>query len=395
MFLPIGDTPNPRQFIPWMNWLLIAVNILVYGLVTLPLSSRGVNPSDPAIKEYLRHILPLLPDGVTMRQFLAQITSYDLFVFAHGFKPGAPLVGDLFFSMFLHVNFLHLAGNMLFLWIYGDNVEHRLGRIGYLAAYLVTGIVATLAFSAMSLSSMTPMVGASGAISGVLGFYFLFFPRNSVKVFIFLFPILMDVILLPARWVLGIYVLFDNLLPIIWGAKSGVAYGAHLGGFLGGLGLAWVVDRVNWRAFFERPQRAAKGPSPGSAKPEEVSADPLTRLRSAMAMGELGGVLEALTSMSRSERARMTPRESLELSRWFAERGRIDSAVHILRGCIASHPRSGELAEIFLALGLLRLTQGQPTAAYQHLLSVFDYNPSQEIADETRKALQRIDVFRK
>jgi membrane associated rhomboid family serine protease len=395
LFLPIGDTPNPRQFIPWMNWLLIAVNILVYGLVTLPLSSRGVNPSDPAIKEYLRHILPLLPDGVTMRQFLAQITSYDLFVFAHGFKPGAPLVGDLFFSMFLHVNFLHLAGNMLFLWIYGDNVEHRLGRIGYLAAYLVTGIVATLAFSAMSLSSMTPMVGASGAISGVLGFYFLFFPRNSVKVFIFLFPILMDVILLPARWVLGIYVLFDNLLPIIWGAKSGVAYGAHLGGFLGGLGLAWVVDRVNWRAFFERPQRAAKGPSPGSAKPEEVSADPLTRLRSAMAMGELGGVLEALTSMSRSERARMTPRESLELSRWFAERGRIDSAVHILRGCIASHPRSGELAEIFLALGLLRLTQGQPTAAYQHLLSVFDYNPSQEIADETRKALQRIDVFRK
>jgi hypothetical protein len=259
----------------------------------------------------------------------------------------------------------------------------------------VTGIVATLAFSAMALSSMTPMVGASGAISGVLGFYFLFFPRNSVKVFIILFPILMDVILLPARWVLGIYVLFDNLLPIIWGAKSGVAYGAHLGGFLGGLGLAWVVDRVNWRAFFERPQRAAKGPSPGSAKPEEVSADPLTRLRSAMAMGELGGVLEALTSMSRSERARMTPRESLELSRWFAERGRIDSAVHILRGCIASHPRSGELAEIFLALGLLRLTQGQPTAAYQHLLSVFDYNPSQEIADETRKALQRIDVFRR
>jgi membrane associated rhomboid family serine protease len=336
----------------------------------------------------------MLPSGISMREFLGQITAYDLFIFAHGFKPAAAQAGDLFSSMFLHANFLHLAGNMLFLWIYGDNVEHRLGRIGYLAAYLATGVIATLAFSAMSMSSMTPMVGASGAISGVLGFYFLFFPRNSVKVFIFFFFII-DVILLPARWVLGIYVVFDNLLPIIWGAPSGVAYGAHLGGFLGGLGLAWIVDRVNWRDLFARPRRAGRSPPPRSAKTGEPSADPITRLRSAMAAGEMGEAVEILATLNRSERAGLAPLECLALSRWLAERGRIDAAIRVLRGCIASHPRSEELAEIFLVLGLLRLQQGQPTAAYQHLLSVFDCDPSPEIADATRKALKRIDVFRK
>jgi membrane associated rhomboid family serine protease len=88
-------------------------------------------------------------------------------------------------------------------------------------------------------------VGASGAISGVLGCYYLWFPRNRVKTFIFLFPFLMTTVLLPARLVLGVYLILDNLLPFLFngGAGGGVAHGAHIGGFLGGLGLAYLIDR--------------------------------------------------------------------------------------------------------------------------------------------------------
>ncbi|HOO47567.1 MAG TPA: rhomboid family intramembrane serine protease, partial [Deltaproteobacteria bacterium] len=200
MFIPIGDSPNPRNFTPWINWILIAANIAVYIFITLPLSSAGVDINDPTLREYLHHVSRSLPSGISLRQVLAQTSAYDLFTFVHGYKPGAPELSDLFFSMFLHGGFLHLAGNMLFLWIYGDNVEYRLGRAGYLITYLATGICATLFFSALAGNSMTPLVGASGAISGVLGLYFLLFPRNSVKVFIMLFPIYFNAIYLPARY---------------------------------------------------------------------------------------------------------------------------------------------------------------------------------------------------
>ena len=174
-----GDSPNPKNFTPWINWSLIIANVAVYFFVTLPLSSQGVDLNDPMLREFLRHIAQSLPSGVSIKQVLAQISAYDLFTYVHGYKPGAPQTGYLFFSMFLHGNLLHLVGNMLFLWIYGDNVEHRLGRLGYLITYLVSGVAATLFFSVFAGSSMTPLVGASGAISGVLGLYFLLFPHQS------------------------------------------------------------------------------------------------------------------------------------------------------------------------------------------------------------------------
>jgi membrane associated rhomboid family serine protease len=151
--------------------------------------------------------------------------------------------------MFLHGGWMHLAGNMLFLYIFGNNVEARLGSVPYLLVYLLTGVTATLFFAAFAPGSQIPLVGASGAISGVLGCYFLWFPRNRVKTFIFLFPFLMTTVLLPARLVLGVYLILDNLLPFIinGGAGAGVAHGAHIGGFLGGLGLAYGFDR--WRGI--------------------------------------------------------------------------------------------------------------------------------------------------
>ena len=148
--------------------------------------------------------------------------------------------------MFMHGGWMHLAGNMLFLWIYGDNVEHRLGHVGYLVAYLAAGLAATLFFAMFVPNSQIPMLGASGAISGVLGFYFLWFPRNRIKVFVFLFPLLMTTLLIPSRIVLGVYLVIDNILPFLTRPVegSGVAHGAHIGGFLAGLGLALAIDRL-------------------------------------------------------------------------------------------------------------------------------------------------------
>ncbi|MFC1654422.1 rhomboid family intramembrane serine protease [Myxococcota bacterium] len=314
MFIPIGDTPNPRNHIPWVNYALIGINVAVYLIISLPLSFRAVDPSDPNLHEYIRLIAPDLPAWVSLYDVLLQIKAYDIFTFVHGYKPAAPEITDLLFCMFLHGGFLHLAGNMLFLWIFGGNAEHRLGRIGYLLTYLAAGVAATLAFALLAGDSLTPLVGASGAISGVLGLYFLLFKRNRVKVFIFLFPFFMNVILLPARWVLGFYVIIDNLLPLLMGAQSNVAYGAHLGGFLAGLVVALAGEALGWRwPWKDRP----------------------------------------------------------------AQMDRKDPA--------GSH----------LAIGIMLLKQGQSTAAYQHLRSVFDHDPSDEIAAQARSALAEIEVYRR
>ncbi|HOD09093.1 MAG TPA: rhomboid family intramembrane serine protease, partial [Myxococcota bacterium] len=150
---------------------------------------------------------------------------------------------------FMHGSVWHLLGNMLFLWIYGDNVEHRLGRVGFLLTYLVTGVVATLTFSLFASNSMTPMIGASGAISGILGVYFVLFGANRIKVFVFLFPFLVTRWYVPARVVLSFYLVIDNLLPFVVGVDSGVAYGAHIGGFVGGLLIGLVAYMVNSEAL--------------------------------------------------------------------------------------------------------------------------------------------------
>ncbi|MCX6550957.1 MAG: rhomboid family intramembrane serine protease, partial [Acidobacteria bacterium] len=209
MILPLSDAPNPGGR-PYITYLLIAANVAVYLLVSLPLSSQPPDPADPMLGAYIEVVRNQLPSDVPLRAILNSLSAYDLFVFSHGYKPIAPQVTDLFFSLFLHGGFLHLFGNMLFLWIYGDNVEYRLGSLGFLFWYLATGVAATLFFALFSPGSAVPLVGASGAISGVLGFYFLWFPRNTVRMFVFLFPFFMNVVSVPARLVLGIYLVVDN-----------------------------------------------------------------------------------------------------------------------------------------------------------------------------------------
>lgn len=395
MFLPIGDSPNPKNYTPWMNWTLIAANILVYVFITIPLSRRGVSMNDPLLHEYLRTIANQLPPGVTINEVLSQVSSYDLYTFVHGYKPGAPKIANLFYSMFLHGGILHLAGNMLFLWIYGDNVEYRLGKIGYLMTYLFTGALATLFFALFAGPSMVPLVGASGAISGILGVYFLLFPRNKIKVFIALIPFYVDVLSMPSRLVLGIFIVIDNLLPFLISHQSAVAYGAHIGGFLGGMSIAFVGERFSWHWPW-RDSMWHVGNDMTRIKPAsgKESIANLSELRAAMNENLPEKAVDILAHMEGKDVSVLKTDECITLSQWLDESGHPIAASRMLRQCVTNRQKSETLADVYLALGLMRLKQGQPTAAYQYLLSALENQPSEETEKQTRDALSRIDIYR-
>ena len=147
----------------------------------------------------------------------------------------------IFTAMFLHASLGHLLGNMLFLWVFGDNVEHRLGSALYLVFYLLSGIAATFAQYLLDPLSPIPNLGASGAISGVLGAYLLLFPANEVRVFVWPYSLFFGAIPIPAAVMLGLWFLIQ-----LWGglgqlgavSGGGVAFWAHVGGFVAGLVLA-------------------------------------------------------------------------------------------------------------------------------------------------------------
>ena len=140
-------------------------------------------------------------------------------------------------SMFLHGGFMHLIGNMLYLWVFGDNIEDILGKPAFIFFYFLCGIVAALSQARPDPSSTIPMIGASGAISGVLGAYMVFFPKRSVRVAIPL-GFFLQVLRLPAFVVLIFWFVLQLINSSVSGSDSGVAFGAHIGGFLAGVILA-------------------------------------------------------------------------------------------------------------------------------------------------------------
>ena len=382
MFLPLGDEPNPRG-IPWATYGLIALNVAAYLFISLPLSVTRPDVGDPQLGEYIRAILETLPPGqVSATQIVQQVTMYDLFVFDHGFRPAAPAPLALVTSMFLHAGFMHLAGNMLFLWIYGDNVEHRLGSGPFLLAYLGTGVAATLFHTLFDLDSALPLVGASGAISGVLGFYFIWFPHNRVRLWVLLFPFFMNVVTLPARIVLGFYLVFSNILPflIAQGMQGGgVAYGAHIGGFLGGLGLAWWANRreaTSPRAEYRHTQQVSAG---------EVVAEMIEE-------GRFSEAAPAYFRLSTEQTRRLlTPGHSIALGDWLAKNRHAEAALIVFQRHLRDYPSGPGTATAHLGAGLVQLRGlNQPAAAYQHLVEVFDHDPDPETRSAARAALGEI-----
>ncbi|EKE44025.1 rhomboid family protein [Oceaniovalibus guishaninsula JLT2003] len=224
---PIRDH-NPSLGTPWITWALIGANVLVY-LVTLGASA----------------------DQRTLIAF------YD----AWALIPAESDPLTYITSQFLHGGFMHLAGNMLFLWVFGDNLEDEMGHLPFLGFYLLGGIAAALAQTLSDPASPIPMVGASGAIAGVMGGYLLMFPRARVDVLI-IFIVFFRVIPIPAWIVLGVW--FG--IQIFSGASApagvgGVAYWAHAGGFVAGTALAlplWL--RRGGMAFWRRNRGAPPHP---------------------------------------------------------------------------------------------------------------------------------------
>ncbi|HTN47735.1 MAG TPA: rhomboid family intramembrane serine protease [Flavipsychrobacter sp.] len=215
---PIGDDNSQRTVTPFVNYLLIAVNIAVF----IFLQKMGTN--DAFLLSY-----STVPEEILTG---ADITSGGL-----GVSP-TPVHITILTSMFMHGGIAHIAGNMLYLWIFGDNLENVMGHIKYLVFYLLCGVLATLAHvlatAVLGHSTLVPSLGASGAISGVLGGYLLLFPRNKVRVFVFRF-----VTTVPAIVSLGIWIAMQlvSSLSLLGGEGSGggVAYAAHIGGFVAGL----------------------------------------------------------------------------------------------------------------------------------------------------------------
>ncbi len=388
MFLPIGDEPNPRRT-PAVTYVLIAANVAVFLLVSLPMMSQPVSLDDPSLPEYLRYLTTRLP-GLSTRRLLAETSAYDLFTFTHGFRPASPSVATLFESLFLHGGWLHLIGNMLFLRIFGDNVEARLGRIGFLVLYLATGVAATLFFTAFQLDSQAPLVGASGAISGVLGCYFWWFPQNRVRVLVVLF-FFIDIWRVPARIVLGIFLVVDNLLPLLVGGASGqgVAYGAHIGGFVAGFAAALALGRT------PRRERLHSVPG-GSLGPAEVwsGALPERPFDAAVRAGAWSEAASIYAHLLPRERLGLDGALVLALAVGLEQSGETQSALNVLTSFIGGRPTSPLLSQAHLQAGLIHLHRtGRLASAQQHLLAALDLDPPPPLAEAAREGLTALEAL--
>ncbi len=388
MVVPIGDAPNPRG-VALVTYLLIALNVAVYALVTVPLGAARPDAHDPLLADYLRTMATALGGRVSQAELLRGVTAYDLLVFRWGFRPAHPSLVDVLTSMFLHGGFLHLAGNMLFLWIYGDNVEHALGRIRYLLAYLGTGAAAVAFHWLWAPSSQIPLVGASGAISGVLGIYFLWFPRNRVRLLWMLPPFVMQVFEIPARLVLGLYLVIDNLLPFaVSTADRGVAHGAHIGGFLAGLAIAWLLDR---RAVEGVPRDYRE------ARAHHPVAPPGGEIRAAIAAGRLDEAAEEYFALpAAATRGLLATDEAIALARWLRSAGHAEAALAVARRGLREPGSASDLAELHLLAGQVLLEDlREPAQAFQHLREVLDLAQDGAAASAARRALAAIDRLQK
>jgi membrane associated rhomboid family serine protease len=227
MFVPIGDDNSRRHRTPIVIWLLVALNGFVWFLEL----ERG---------ERFMAAYAAIPFELSTGTDLTS-TKY---ISIHGDvipipqAPGPhPIYLTLLSSMFMHGSWMHIIGNMMYLLIFGDQIEDRFGRLRFLAFYIISGVIAGLAQVVVQPHSVLPCVGASGAIAAVLGAYLVLYPRNSIRVLLF-----QSVVLMPAFFVLGFWGVMQvmghlgNPTP-----QGGVAYMAHIGGFVVGLCCAVLV----------------------------------------------------------------------------------------------------------------------------------------------------------
>ena len=221
---PIGDDNSDRTITPYVNYLFIAINVLVFVFL------QGIGSNDAF--SYAFSLVPReITTGVDITGAVIVRDAFgDVGQVPHYATP-LPVYFNFLSSMFMHGSFAHIFGNMLFLWVFGDNLENMLGHMRFAAFYIATGIAAAVAQIVMDTDSVIPMLGASGAISGVLGGYLVLFPRRRVRALIFYF--LTEV---PAFVAVGIWIVYQVAAGYMTPAGTGgVAYAAHIGGFIAGL----------------------------------------------------------------------------------------------------------------------------------------------------------------
>lgn len=231
MIFPIGDDNSDRTTTPILNYLLIAINVLVFVFLQGATGDNNFTASFATVPQEIRtgtDVSGPVPIKVGTQEAVIRL----------GETP-SPVYLTLLTSMFMHGGWMHLLGNMLFLWIFGDNLEHVMGRIRYLLFYLATGLVASLAHVISTFTfgdnPYIPSLGASGAISGVMGGYLLLFPRRQVRVIIMRMLTSVPAIVAVGLWF--VLQLIQAFGVIAAGPQSGggVAFMAHIGGFVAGL----------------------------------------------------------------------------------------------------------------------------------------------------------------
>ena len=203
--LPIGDDNSRRKTFPFVTYALIALNVVF---------------------------------------FLIELSGGDALIMKWAFVPSRFLANPLsdfltlFTAMFMHAGWVHLGGNMLYLWIFGDNVEDRFGHIKFLLFYLICGLVATFAQLLFSIGSDVPNLGASGAIAGVLAAYIVLFPQGRIRVLFGTQVVQMSALIVIGLWI--VLQFFSGIGSITTADTGGVAYMAHIGGFAAGLLLTFL-----------------------------------------------------------------------------------------------------------------------------------------------------------
>jgi membrane associated rhomboid family serine protease len=229
--IPVGDRLS-RRSIPYVNVGIIVVNFLVFFYeLTLNTQApfRGLSELDRWFYDW-GAIPACISDSLGLKP---SVNPGTLAVYC---GPNHTLLAA-FTSMFMHAGWLHILGNMLFLWVFGDNVEDAMGHVRYLVFYLIVGLAATATQIALSMDSLVPGIGASGAIAGVMGAYLVMYPRARIAVFMPLFFFL-GAPYIPAAALIGIWFLmqlFTGVASLGQAAGSGVAWWAHVGGFLAGV----------------------------------------------------------------------------------------------------------------------------------------------------------------
>lgn len=213
--IPLKDE-NPTRIFPFITIGLIFANTVV---LILQFSSR----TDPQQIAFAYGAIP---------RFLLSFTSV---------QPIHPVI-TIFTSMFMHGGFLHIATNMLYLWIFGNNIEDKLGHLRFIIFYLLCGIAAAYSHALTNPSSGIPMIGASGAVSGILGAYLILFPRARIHTLVFL-GFFIQIVKLPAIFIIGFWIVIqfiNGILSNSFAGQSGVAWFAHIGGFISGLLLIMI-----------------------------------------------------------------------------------------------------------------------------------------------------------